>query len=70
MSQQYPPDTVTPHRWQRGFLDDITGRIVREADAVRDLDGLLRDRDDLGEPDRDHILVTWRVRGEQVLPEP
>jgi hypothetical protein len=57
-NQRYPPENTQEQIWERAYLDDINGNLISERFAVRDLDGNLRDKRDIGDLDAD-----WARRG-------
>lgn len=56
-----------PVVFEESYDDDILGTPHTRSDMVRDRDGKLRRRDDLGEPDRDHLLEGWQPRVERPI---
>lgn len=68
--QTYPPENVSPQIFQRAYVDDINGVLVRENKVKRDEDNRLRDKDDIGDRDRDRLLMDWKPRVEEPPFEP
>lgn len=69
-NQEYPPDNIAPQIFERAYVDDINGDLVREGKAARDPDGLLRHVDDIGDLDADEERKQWKIRGERAEWEP
>lgn len=69
-TQTYPTENVSPQMFQRAYVDDINGLLVRESKVKRDEDNLLRDVEDIGNRDRDRLLQDWKPRIEEVPYEP
>lgn len=69
-TQLYPPDTIGPQIFQKAYLDDINGDLVREQYATRDQDFLLRDIRDIGDLDGEVERQSWKIRHERPTWEP
>ena len=71
MAQLYDVENGQGHfRFRRWYLDEVSGAMMPEDQAVRDYNGRLVNKNDVDEPDRDRLLEEWSVRAEDDPPGP
>lgn len=70
MPQKYPPENGQGwYRFQRWYVDEVTGHMMPEERATRDLEGRLVDAEDMDQPARDDLMEDWVLPVDDVLSE-